>query len=495
MANHRTPDRPEVMAALEGKESVDRRRSETLAVGFRYVALPIHHDDAIVGAVRVAMPIVAILESQAVVRDAILWASLISIVGFALLGLLITWIWYAPLKSLTLAARDIASGDLSRRAVVSGSEELVQLGEALNTMRDHMARQIETITRQREDLEQVVTGLREGVIALDVYGRITLMNRAAHTLLAPEAKETVGHRLQEVVRVSAIVEACSEATATHRAVTRTVEVDVGGRRLHMDVHATALGGQPRQRSGMLVVVRDVTALVRTAAMKAEFVANASHELRTPLATIRGAVEALESTDPADRETFAKVMAMLQRHVTRLEDLTLDLLNLHAVETAKRDLAREALASGSLCEWVSTQFAEVAAEKGVTLECAAPEHEVQVVTDRRLLELVLQNLLDNAVKFTPQGGRVTFTMERVEAATRFRVTDTGRGIRPEDQSRVFERFYQADIARSGEPRARGTGLGLAIVKHAAERLGASVSLESEVGRGTTVTLVLPDQPQA
>jgi signal transduction histidine kinase len=182
--------------------------------------------------------------------------------------------------------------------------------------------------------------------------------------------------------------------------------------------------------------------------------------------------------------------MLGRHVKRLEDLTLDLLDLHAVESAKRELVREAVRLDSLEEWLRRQFAAAAAGKGVALEFDVPAPADTVTTDRRLIELVLQNLVDNAVKFTPAGGRVTCAMVREGECVRLSVADTGAGIPREDQPRVFERFFQSDTARSGDALARGTGLGLAIVKHACERLGAKVSLESELGKGTTVTVLVP-----
>ena len=489
MENHKGPTRPEVMTALQGQPGRVVRRSETLATDYRYVALPIRHRGQVVGAVRVAMPLAAVHESHALVHDAILWAVVLGLAAFALLALLVTWAWSAPLKQVTKAASLIASGDLQHRARVSGTRELAELGIALNAMRDNLAQQIATITAQRENLQQVVANLREGIIAVDAAGKIVLANQAAADLLAAGAGDIVARPLRAVVRASAVVDAYNRAMATRRPVLRQMEVDAGGRPCHIDVLALPLAGGTADIAG-LVAVRDVTDLVRTAAMKAEFAANASHELRTPLATLRAAVESLAACDPADRQTFARIFGMLGRHVKRLEDLTLDLLDLHAVESAKRELVREAVRLDSLEEWLRRQFAAAAAGKGVALAFDVPAPADTVTTDRRLIELVLQNLVDNAVKFTPAGGRVTCAMVREGECVRLSVADTGAGIPREDQPRVFERFFQSDTARSGDALARGTGLGLAIVKHACERLGAKVSLESELGKGTTVTVLVP-----
>jgi two-component system phosphate regulon sensor histidine kinase PhoR len=496
MENHRTDDRPEIMAALADRPGSDVRRSETLGTRFRYVARPIHHEGAVVGVARVATPVLAILESQAVLREGILWGSLVAIAAFALIGVLINWLWYSPLRGITQAARQIASGDLSERVTVRGSAELVELGHALNAMRDSLARQIETVSAQRANLEQVVANLREGVVATDDQGRIVLMNRAARNLLARQGDEVIGAHIQNVVRVADIVDAFNEAAAGKTARCQ-VETEVGHDRRHLDVHASRLAPTPAGDIGCLVVVRDVTDLVRTAAMKAEFVANASHELRTPLATLRAAVEAIEeeqATGPLNAEAFERTLAILRRNVDRLESLTLDLLDLHAVETAKRGGREDEIGIAALCQWAENQFGDAAASKGVALECTAADPERVFVADRKLMELILQNLLDNAIKFTDSGGRVTLSAEGEDGRVLFRVVDTGCGIARGEQSRIFERFYQSDVSRSGDTKSRGTGLGLAIVKHAVERLGGSVSLQSEPGKGTSVSVFVPDRSQ-
>jgi two-component system phosphate regulon sensor histidine kinase PhoR len=494
MESHKAPSRPEFLAALEGRPGHAVRRSETVGIEFRYVALPIRHQGEVVGAVRVAMPVAAIHQGEAVLRDALLWTVAMAVATFALLGLLINWIWFRPLKRLTQAARRMASGDLQQRALVYGPEELAHLGLALNALRDNLVQQIETVTAQRENLEKVVANLREGVVAADAAGRIVLMNRAAVDLLAANEGDLVGRPLEAVVRAAAVVDVYHRAMAAGRPVGRQIEMDVKSRRCDMDVLAFPVASGKAGLSG-LVVMRDVTELVRAAAMKAEFAANASHELRTPLATLRAAIDALAACDPADRDGLAKITAMLDRHVRRLENLTADLLNLHVVETAREELELGPVRFDSLEEWLRAQFADGASRRGVALEFNVSAPAEAVTTDRKLLHLVLQNLVDNAIKFTPAGGRVTVSMGRGDRQTQFRVADTGVGIGRADLPHVFERFFQADAARSGDTGERGTGLGLAIVKHACERLGAKVAIESELGRGTTVTVLAPDRPAA
>jgi two-component system phosphate regulon sensor histidine kinase PhoR len=493
MENHKTAARPEILEALAGRTGIDVRRSETVSVEYRYLAVPVRREGRVAAAVRVATPMVAIVEAKAVIRDILISAAIAAIAAFALIGLLGSWLWHKPLHRLVAGARRIAGGDLDHRIEIGGARELGQLALALNEMRENLARQIRTVTAQREDLRQVVANLSEGVVAVGVDGRIFVANVAAQELLAPGGADLVGQRFETAVRHASIVDAWNRAVAGRRAVLAQIEIFVKGARRHIDLHAAPMPTPGAGGVAGLVVVRDVTDLVLAATMKAEFVANASHELRTPLATLRAAVDSL-SAEAAGQEPAAGLAAILDRHVRRLENLTADLLDLGAVEDSRREVAAEPISLESLADWARTQFGVRAAEKGLALEAAAGAPGDVLVSDRGLVELILRNLLDNAVKFTPRGGRVAMRIERQGDGVRFEVRDTGVGIRPADQPRVFERFFQTDAARTGDAAARGIGLGLAIVKHACERLGATVSLESEFGGGTTVTVLVPDKSE-
>ena len=495
MKNHKTDDRPEVMAALRGRPGRAVHFSKTLGVEFRYLALPIRREGQNVGAVRVAMPIRAIARGQGFIRRALLWAFLTAAAVAVLLALLLSWIWYAPLRQITRTARTLAAGDLSGRAAISGSDELAQLSAALNEMRDNISARIHQSAAQRENLVAVLGNLREGVIALDRHGQIVLMNPAAVELLAPDADEPTGKHLQAVVRVPGIVDVYNAVTPIGEPVSRQVEAEIRGRRYVLQVHGAPLSEVAAERLSALLVVHDVTDLLRTAAMKAEFVANASHELRTPLATIRAAVDSLGTLEPRESDELARLAEILDRHTTRLEEMTNDLLSLHLVESTRHRLRLEQIDLASLVRWVRDHFEQRAAGKDVALTAEAEDPLAELRSDATLVQLILQNLLDNAVKFTPPGGKVACRFEAVDDHVHIHVADTGCGIAPDIQDRVFERFFQADASRSGEPKVRGTGLGLAIVKHAAERLGASVKLQSTPGEGTTVTVAVPRQPMA
>jgi PAS domain S-box-containing protein len=361
---------------------------------------------------------------------------------------------------------------------------------SLNEMRDNLGKYLGQIAAQHQNFQAVLTNLQEGVIATDIDDRVVLINQAAGRLTGTDTDSAGGKHIQSVLPVLEIIRFYEQATSSDVPVSCAFETDLGQGRRQIEVHVVRV---PPGASSIhhLLVIRDVTELSGAAAMKAQFVANASHELRTPLATIRAAVDSLAAADPNDRPELAKLTGMLDRHVARLEDMTKDLLDLHMVESAKVPLNLTEVACGALAAWVKEQFTAPAAEKGLRLDVAAPSPQVRFSSDRKLLELIFRNLIDNAIKFTPAGGRVDCRFEPDEGGLCVTIGDTGCGISAKDLSHVFERFYQGDAARSGQAKTRGTGLGLAIVKHASERLGAKVELTSQLGQGTQVTVVIPN----
>ena len=320
MVNHKTDDRPEVLAALSGHDGSDERRSETIGIPYRYVGLPLTHDGQVVAAVRLAVPVRTVAEGETVLRNAILWSALVGLAAAVLLGLLSSWIWYAPLRRITQAAKQIASGDLTSRAGILPTGGLSELAVALNEMRDSLGKYLGQIASQHQDFQAVLANLREGVVATDADGRVVLMNRAAGQLLSADDRQAVGKPLQSAVHVLGILELYEQAATGEEPVGSQLEIDTPAGRRALEVHGARVAPGPSDIA-CLLVIRDVTEMAATAAMKAQFVANASHELRTPLATIRAAVDSLASAEPDDREELKKLTGMLDRHVARLEEMT------------------------------------------------------------------------------------------------------------------------------------------------------------------------------
>lgn len=492
MENHNTPDRPEVQAAIAGHRGRHADRdSDTLGIRFRYLALPVIVADKPAVVVRLAMPIQTIVEQGDFIRGALFWGAVATILAAIVLGLLLSWLWYRPLRLITRAARRLASGDLTGRPHVRGAAELEELSAALNEMRMTVSNQLDLITAHRENLRTILANLGDGVVALDREGNIVFMNQPARDLLVEDDGDVTGKHVQAVIRIADVVDVIEELLAGTERLGRQIETDLRGRRCTLHLQASVVTQHKTSDIWMVLVVSDITDTARATAMKAEFVANASHELRTPLATLRGVVDSLTESDAdTSPETLDKFVDMLNRNVSRLENMTNDLLDLHVVENAQLASVREEVPLGGLVLRAQAQFAPRAREKGIELAVQSNAEDVTLRTDRKLLDLIIHNLVDNAIKFTPDGGRVSCDMSRDGEQVVIRVEDSGCGISPEDQAKVFDRFFQANASRTGDSRMRGTGLGLAIVRHACDRLEAAVDLQSVLGQGTTVTVRVP-----
>jgi two-component system phosphate regulon sensor histidine kinase PhoR len=433
----------------------------------------------------------------------------VAVVATVLLALGLVRLWTRPLRQIIRTARSLSRGDLSARADASGNDELAVLARALNRMRDRLVRNYKTIDRQRRTLELLLQQLREGVVVSDADGRLLLVNPAAVRLLnlqtADNGQDLVGkavercivqHDLQVLLIPSPPTgRPGSPPTDSHLAEARVqIDGDEGVR--HLLAHASDLvlfdteGDSSTGNVGRLLVLTDVTALTRAIEIKTDFVANASHELRTPLSTIRAAVETLQRmTLATDAESAERFIGVIERQSGRLEALASDLLELARLESSPHRFPPRRISLNETLEDLRQSFADRVAAKGLSwqVDRAACPHEALYVNPH-LLRLILDNLVDNAVKFTEPDGQVRIVLTARPGWVDFGVEDTGCGIAEEDRQRVFERFYQVERARSGHER--GTGLGLAIVRHAVAALGGELELESEPGRGTRVSVSLP-----
>jgi len=497
LSNHKTDDRPEVLAALAGQEGWHERISETWQIPYRYVAVPLTHEGAVVGAIRVAMPVKAIAEGESLLFSAVFGSALAVAAAAMGLALLTSWLWYAPLRRVTETAKKLASGDLSSRASKRSGEQLADLTDALNGMRDNIGKYLARIAAQHQDFQTVLTAMQEGVIATDTDGTVVLINPAAADMLRLDPHIRTPQPLSTLLPMQNLLEllAFHERARTTTTPLRTqLELHTPTGLRTIELHGANV---PPGESDIvcLLVLRDVTDTAAMNTMKAQFVANASHELRTPVATLRAAIDSLPEAD-SDEER-QKLASILNRHVARLEDMTKDLLDLHRVESARFTVQWQDIPVDEFAEWLRGQFAWQAQEKGVAMTVTTASASAStskpgptIRSDRKLLEMIARNLMDNALKFTAAGGRVECTIDVSDTRAALRVRDTGCGISPGDQPRVFDRFFQGDASRTGDGRSRGTGLGLAIVKHAAERLAATATLHSEIGQGTTVTVTLP-----
>lgn len=393
-----------------------------------------------------------------------------------------------PLDELTDGARRLADGDFGHKIRVSGGREHSTLAETFNAMSGRLAAMFDLLEHDREQLRAILSGMVEGVIAIDDNQRMLFANDRAGALLGFESSAVVGSRLSDLTCPQGfreIVERGLAGTEPHRE-----ELDWKGppaRTLAVYISRFPGHGAP----GAVVVVHDTTDLRQVERLRQDFVANVSHELKTPLAVIKSSVEALADGAAEEPDARALFLSQVTREADRLEDLIQDLLSLARIESGNLGLEPQAIVLGRAITDCVERHQARAEVKTLTIVERPPidaPADVAAWADPDALRQIMDNLVDNAIKYTPNGGRITVRWSATVDMVNFEVADTGVGIPEADLPRVFERFYRVDKARSRA--VGGTGLGLAIVKHLVQAMKGHVKATSKVGKGTTFRVTLP-----
>jgi len=478
-------DRPEVRAALEGRVGSSTRRSDTVGRPLLYLAIP----DALgVGVVRLAVDVSDIDGAVAELRHSLIVAGAIGIAAAIAVSFGLSWLTLRPLREMRRAADSIAGGDLGSRLTARGIDELGGISTAINQMAEQIRERIEETTSEKDQLQAVLNGMVEGVLVVDIAGRVLLLNdRLREFYQIPN--EVFGCPVLEVVRDAEVDALLGEAAATDHAVSRKITTIRADRRTFR-VHAVRFPAGSGSRTGTVAVFHDITEVARLEAVRRDFVSNASHELRTPVAVIRGYAETL--LDPAELGADDRQSALetIHRHAIRLSNLVADLLDLSAIEGREVDSEPSRVDVAELAARLVGDSKQRIEEQGLELELAAPA-PAWAWARRQAVEQTLSNLLDNACSYTDAGGRIRVSVAAEGDAVMLQVADSGIGISPEDQHRIFERFYRVDASRSRA--VGGTGLGLSIVKHLVHSMGGRIDVESQLGRGSTFSVRLPAAP--
>ncbi len=418
----------------------------------------------------------------------ILWAGVLVVAGLGFpLGMWLGRRLLMPVHDIEARVERLLQG-WREQGRTAGEGELSGLRKALDYITAYPLTKVEVLESERAKGTAILENMTEGVIALDGQGYVILMNPAAQRILGVAHDQAERRTLLEVVRDKGLaewVEMC-QALDTAEPYKREIESHFPSLRI-IEVNAMPMPFS-LERRGFLLVLHDISELRRLEAVRAEFVANVSHELRTPLTAIKGYLETVLDETGLESDTHRRFLEVANSHAERMGRLIDDLLNLSDIETGKVVLDPMPISLGTFVHDVSAMFEKDAAKKDVKLvNRVTPDLAVQADRDR--LSQILVNLVDNAVKYTPKGGMVSFLAAKTDdKQIRITVRDTGQGIPPNDLPRVTERFYRVDKARSREEG--GTGLGLAIVKHLVQLHGGTLHIESEYGKGTTIEFLLP-----
>jgi two-component system phosphate regulon sensor histidine kinase PhoR len=478
--------RPEVQVALTQEHGHAIRHSSTINSDMMYVAVPVRAGERLLGFVRVAKPLHTVAATINHIQGTIALASLV--VGLLALPVLF---WMSrrvtrPIDEMRAMAVRVANGDLSARAPEKGGPELRELGYALNKMSAQLESRMRELAEEKAELQATLANMIEGVLVVDAGSRVRLVNGTLRRLFKL-TDQALGRTVLEVFRSAPLHDLLAQTlSGTPVSVREMTFVGVDDR--VFDVAAAFLRAPNGSVNGAVVVLHDISRIKQLENVRKEFVANVSHELRTPLSIIKGYIETLLDEQPPDAATSKQFLETIQRHSRRLEALIGDLLSISELESQQARLNLAPLSVADTVRNVAEELAGRAREKNTTIRVDIQAVSPAVRADAQRLHQILVNLLDNAIKYSPSGSQVTVTAQAGDKEVEICVADNGPGIAPEHLSRIFERFYRADKARSRE--LGGTGLGLSIVKHIVQAHGGRVWAECPPTGGTVFHFTLP-----
>ncbi len=486
MDNHL--DRPEITQALKGEAAASTRHSLTLQKDMMYVSLPLKRHTEIIGVLRTSKPMRPIDKAVKSIQIKILFGGVLIAILAAFVSLVISRRISRPIEEIRKGAECFTRGDFQCRLPVFESEEIGSLSETMNEMAMELSERINTITRQRNELEAVFSSMVEGILAVDSEEYIISMNDAAAQMFDCIPNEVQGRSIQEVIRNIDLQKFIQSVLSGQELIEEDIVLYSGGERV-LNAHGTSLHDAEGNSTGALIVLNDVTRLRKLENIRRDFVANVSHEIKTPITAIKGFVETLRDGNAKDPGQTERFLEIIDKHARRLEAIIEDLLNLSRIE---RESERKGivLAEVKLIDVLKTSVQlckEKANAKKIDIEFSCHEDTV-VKMEPRLFEQALLNLLDNAIKYSDEGGHIAVRGTQTEKEIVVSVRDHGCGIEKKHLPRLFERFYRVDKSRSRD--LGGTGLGLSIVKHIAQAHNGHVSVDSEPGKGSTFSIHLP-----
>ena len=498
MENHST--RPEIQQAFSSGEGESVRRSATLGIDFIYRAVRYQPASSSPVVIRMALPLAQIDSSVAELRRRLLGASLLILAIATAISLVSFRMFAARVERLQNFSRRLAEGDFRPLPAERSRDELSELTDALNETAVSMDRAIRSLSGERNRSSAILRSMVEGVAVVDAQERIVFSNRAFSEILNLDPAAIEGRPLIEVIRNTALLGLIRRALKGEEGLQTDIAMGFVQQRtfaitatpvqaLEAGVAAAPVVPHvPEKPSGAVVVLHDVTELRRLERVRQDFVANVSHEFKTPLTAIQGFAETLLSGAMDDSRSNRRFLEIIRDHAVRLARLTNDLLKLARIEAGKLEVEFFPVQLLEVIERSAETTLLKASQKQIALEVDAPPGLPMVRGDASLLRDVLQNLIDNAIQYTPEGGRIQVNATVGAREVVVCVADTGIGIPLVDQERIFERFYRVDAARSRE--AGGTGLGLSIAKHIVEAHGGRLWVESEVGRGSKFFFSVP-----
>ncbi len=483
MENH--AGRPEIRDAFAKGDGQSIRHSVTINRDLLYhaVRMPVAGGPPVV--LRFALPLRTVDEELWEFRKRLWLASLLVLLVTGTVSLLVSRSFSDRVDRLTQFSRRVAEGDFRPLFADPRGDALENLAVSLNETAARLDLTIRTLMDERNLSSAILGSMVEGVAVVDGTDRLVFSNQAFAEILGLDVAPKIGSTLVESVRQTELIEAVRKVRGGQPAVHGEIVMGTLRPRFFAATATTVRGGD---KTGAVLVLHDITELRKLERVRRDFVANVSHEFRTPLTAIQGFAETLLAGALDDPQNRVKFLKIILEHSRRLARLTEDLLMLSKMDADRLELEIHRLSVSQFVESCIETTQRTAAEKNLRISANLPAGMPDIAADRRRLAEVLQNLLDNAIQYTPPAGQINVSATANGSEVTFTVSDTGIGIPRADQPRIFERFYRVDVARSRE--VGGTGLGLSIAKHLVEAHGGRIWVESEVGRGSQFHFTVP-----
>jgi two-component system, OmpR family, phosphate regulon sensor histidine kinase PhoR len=481
-------DRPEIIEALKGHVGISTRYSRTLEKDMMYVGVPVKRNSHIIAIMRTSVPLDPIDETLKNIEIKIVLGGLFIAIIAAILSLLVSRLISRPIEEIKKGAESFARGEFEHRLPVFTSEELGSLSETMNQMAIELQKRINGMREQRNELEAVLSSMVEGIMAVDNEQKIISINKAAAQILGAIPSEVQNRSIQEVFRNTDLQNFVSSALSSDETVEKDITLYGDNERI-LNAHSATLHDAKGKSVGALIVLNEVTTLRRLETIRRDFVANVSHEIKTPITAIKGFVETLRDTAMENREDAERFLTIIEKHVDRLNAIIEDLLSLSRIEQGveKEEINLIESRIKNIIVASAQLFEGKASSKNIEIVISCDE-DLKAKVNPPILEQAVSNLLDNAIKYSDNDSTVNVEVKQTIGETIISVHDHGCGIEKEHLSRLFERFYRADKARSR--KLGGTGLGLAIVKHIAQAHQGYVDVESTPNKGSSFSVHLP-----
>ena len=483
MENH--VGRPEIVQALNEGSGRSIRHSATVNRDLLYYAVRQNLPSGAPYILRFALPVETVGQVLWPFRRSLWLASALILAVAGVIVVLVSRSFSGRIERLTAFSQRVAEGDFHPQAADGTGDALDVLSDSLNQTAARLDRTIRTLTEERNLSSAILGSMVEGVLVVNAAERVVFANHSFAEILDSNVPPQSGSALVECVRQTELIEAVRKVLAGEPRVES--EIVTGTLRQHFFA-ATAASVRTTGTDGAVLVLHDITDLRKLERVRRDFVANVSHEFRTPLTAIQGFAETLLAGAIDDPQNRGRFLEIIVEHSRRLARLTEDLLMLSKMDADRLEFETRRIAVSAFIEGCMETAQPRAKDKDLRLSVNQAARMPDIAGDRRRLTEVLQNLLDNAIQYTPAGGQIMVSAEVDDSEVVFTVSDTGIGIPQTEQPRIFERFYRVDVARSRE--VGGTGLGLAIAKHLVEGHGGRIWVESEVGHGSQFHFSVP-----